>query len=87
MQTLKERLAEVQRELDELVRTLSEQKGALAAQPPAFGASSAAAFVDSPDKPKPAIRCAALTKDGARCTRAAVDGARYCKQHALARQK
>lgn len=89
LQAMKARLNEMQSEVDGLIRALSEQKGQLSAQPPAFGGSAATstAYADSPDKPKPTVRCAALTKEGDRCTRPAVSGARYCKQHALSRQK
>jgi septal ring factor EnvC (AmiA/AmiB activator) len=89
LQAMKARLQEMQTELDVLMQSLREQKGQLSAQPPAFGGGAAtpAVFADSPDKPKPTVRCAALTKEGERCTRPAIPGARYCKQHGLSRQK
>lgn len=88
LQGMRSRLNEMQAEIDEILRTLSEQRGRLSAAPPAFGSSAASAYLsDAPDKPAPVSRCAALTKDGSRCTRPATPGARYCKQHALARQK
>jgi hypothetical protein len=86
MQAVKQRLNELQTEVDGLLRLLSEHKGALTAQPAPFGGPAAtAAAVIEPDKPRPVSRCAALTKDGSRCTRAALPGARYCRQHGLAR--
>lgn len=88
LESIKSRLNEMQAEVDSLIRALSERKGALSAQPAPFGGvPQPASFADSPDKPKPVVRCAALTKDGLRCSRPAVAGARYCKQHGLARQK
>ena len=74
--------------IDVLLRAMSEQRGALQAKPASYDALKAAAAVDSPADPKPAVvRCAAITSSGKRCTRAAMEGSRYCKQHALARQK
>lgn len=88
LQSMRSRLNEMQAEIDEILRTMSEHRGRLTALPPAFGGMPAAGVQpDSPDKPAPVSRCAALTKDGSRCTRPATPGARYCKQHALARQK
>lgn len=87
---LRTQVAALEEKLDGLIRSLSEHKGALAnAKPAAFGGvvSSGATLPDRPD-PKPrVVRCAALTKDGDRCSRAALAGARYCKQHMLAKGK
>lgn len=89
LQSLKSDLANLQSRVDILIAALSERKGQLQnARPTPFGgvmpANSAA---DRPDTKPPTVRCAALTKDGTRCTRPALPGQRYCKQHALAKQK
>jgi hypothetical protein len=88
LQKVKAQLAELQSEVDGLILKLNEQKGAANAAPAAalFGGSPAAASIE-PDKPAPQARCAALTKDGTRCTRAAQQGKRYCKQHAYSKSK
>lgn len=89
LQSLKGDLAGLQSRVDALIAALSERKGHLQnARPAPFGGvSSAASVSDRPDTKPPTVRCAALTKEGARCTRAALPGQRYCKQHALAKQK
>mgnify|MGYP002399911389 CR=1 FL=1 len=89
LQSLKAEVQSLQSRLDALIAALSERRGQLqTTKPAAFGGvvpvSNAA---DRPDAKPPTVRCAALTKDGTRCTRAAMPGQRYCKQHALARQK
>ncbi len=86
---LKSQVVELQTRLDEIIRQLSERRGALAnAKPAPFGGvAQPSAVPDRPD-PKPrTVRCAALTREGDRCTRAAMPGNRYCKQHALAKSK
>lgn len=89
---LKTQVVEIQTRIDELTRQLSERKGALAnrqAAPPPFGGvlSTQSAAPDRPDT-RPALRrCAALTREGDRCSRSALPDSRYCKQHALAKMK
>ncbi len=84
---LKAQATALETKIDVLLRAMSEQRGALRAKPASYDALKAAA-ADSPADPKPAVvRCAAITSSGKRCTRAAMEGSRYCKQHALARQK
>jgi hypothetical protein len=92
MTALKNQVTAMQTRIEEILRTLSEQRGAVSAPRPGYnaitGAGGAAAnSADTPDPKKPVVRCAALTSTGTRCTRAAADGSRYCKQHMLARQK
>lgn len=86
---LKAQAAALETRIDTLLRAMSEQRGALQVKPAAYDALKATAGApDSAPDPKPAVvRCAALTSNGKRCTRAAQEGSRYCKQHALARQK
>jgi hypothetical protein len=86
---LKAQTAAIEGRLETLLRALQEQRGALQAKPTAYDALKATAgAADSPAETKPAaVRCAALTASGKRCTRPAMEGSRYCKQHALARQK
>lgn len=86
---LKAQAAALEGRIDALLRAMSEQRGALQAKPAAYDAlKMTAAAADSPADSKPApVRCAALTSAGKRCSRAAQEGARYCKQHALSRQK
>lgn len=89
---LKVQIVEIEAKIDEITRQLSERKGALAnrpASPPPFGGvlSNNSIQPDRPDA-KPALRrCAAITRDGERCSRSALPDSRYCKQHALARVK
>ncbi len=85
---VKTQLAEAEARLEKLMRALSEQRGALQNRP-SFdalkqGAESAA---DAPDRKPPVVRCAAITNSGKRCTRPALPGSRYCRQHQLAHQK
>lgn len=87
---LKAKVAAVEQELDALIAELSVQKGAVAnAKSAPFGgvAGVSGGASDSPDraKPKPG-RCAAITAKGERCSRAAVAGSRYCRQHQTAHQ-
>lgn len=86
---LKAQTSAIEGKLETLLRALQEQRGALQVKPAAYDALKASsATADSPADAKPAtVRCAALTSSGKRCTRAAMEGSRYCKQHALARQK
>ncbi len=86
---LKAKLAAMSAEVDQFIAELSEQKGALQSKKPGpapFGgiADTGGAAAD-PARPK-AARCAAMTAKGERCTRPAVAGSRYCKQHQVARQ-
>jgi uncharacterized small protein (DUF1192 family) len=84
---LKTKVSAIEHEVDQLIAELSEEKGAAAnAKPAPFGGISSS-YVDSADpaKPKP-VRCAALTAKGERCSRAAVPGSRYCRQHQTAHQ-
>lgn len=86
---LKAQTAAMESRLETLLRALQEQRGALQVKPAAYDAlKAAAAPADPPADQRPAtVRCAALTGSGKRCTRAAMEGSRYCKQHALAKQK
>ncbi|MGD0577690.1 MAG: hypothetical protein ABSC08_02055 [Bryobacteraceae bacterium] len=82
---LKAKLAAMSAQLDQFIAELSEQKGALQNKKPApFGGIADSGPAD-PAKPK-AARCAAMTAKGERCTRPAVAGSRYCRQHQVARQ-
>jgi hypothetical protein len=83
---LKARVSDVEGKIDVLLRGLSEQRGALQNKP-AYNALNHVETDNTPDKRQPQVRCAALTSEGKRCTRAAVEGARYCKQHQLAHTK
>ena len=85
--TLKSQTAAIEARIDAILRALSEQRGALQSKPPAFNALRVSEAEPAPDARKPMVRCAALTSNGKRCTRAASDGVRYCKQHQLAHQK
>lgn len=89
LHSLKTEIAALQNRLDSLIAAFSERKGQLLnAKPVPFGGVPVVSSVaDRPDSKPPTIRCAALTKEGVRCTRAALPGQRYCKQHALAKQK
>lgn len=86
---LKAQVAAVEERLESLLRQLSEQRGALQNRP-AFDAlrqQASAAPPDQPDRKPPVVRCAAITNSGKRCSRPAVPGSRYCRQHMLANQK
>lgn len=86
---LKAQVSAVQERLETLLRQLSEQRGALQNRP-AFDAlkqQASAAPPDQPDRKPPVVRCAAITNSGKRCSRPAVPGSRYCRQHMLANQK
>ena len=85
--TLKSQTAAIEARIDAILRALSEQRGVLQSKPPAFNALRVSEADPAPDTKKPLVRCAALTSNGKRCTRAAAEGARYCKQHQLAHQK
>ena len=86
---LKAKVAAISTELDQLIAEMSELKGSLATTkgPPAFGGmdGGGSVLVAADGKPKMA-RCAAITAKGERCTRPAVPGSRYCKQHQVAHQ-
>jgi hypothetical protein len=86
---LKAQVAAVQERLETLLRQLSEQRGALQSRP-SFDALKPQALATPPDQPDrrpPVVRCAAITNSGKRCSRPAVAGSRYCRQHMLANQK
>jgi chromosome segregation ATPase len=90
LQELKAKVSVFEAQLDELLRALSEQRGALQQKPTEYNALEhvAPAAADAPDKPKPAAqRCAAITAKGERCMRAAMPGGRYCKQHQMVGKK
>lgn len=83
---LKAKLAAMSAQLDEFIAQLSEQKGAIEnSKPAAFGGIANTGGAADPAKPK-AARCAAMTAKGERCTRPAVPGSRYCRQHQVAHQ-
>jgi len=84
---LKTQAAAMEERIDTLVRALSEQRGALQAKPASYDALKSVAVDSQADTRPPMVRCAALTSEGKRCTRGAMEGSRYCKQHHLARQK
>jgi len=82
---LKAKLAAMSAELDQFIAELSEHKGAIQnAKPAPFGGMADMGPADAA-RPK-AARCAAMTAKGERCTRPAVAGSRYCKQHQVAHQ-
>ena len=87
---LKSKLAAISAQVDQLIAELSEQRGAIQNSKPApFGgiggiADGSGGSAD-PVKPRPS-RCGAITVKGGRCTRPAVTGSRYCRQHQLAHQ-
>jgi hypothetical protein len=82
---LKVKLAAMSAELDQFIAELSEHKGAIQnAKPAPFGGLADTGPADAA-RPK-AARCAAMTAKGERCTRPAVAGSRYCKQHQVAHQ-
>jgi len=85
---LKAQVASVEARLEQLLRALSEQRGALQNRP-SFDAlkQTAEPPADQPDRKPPVVRCAAITASGKRCSRPAVPGSRYCRQHQLAHQK
>ena len=84
---MKAQVAALESRIDLILRGLSEQKGALQSKPPAYNALRNIEADTAADAKPPAIRCAALTASGKRCTRAATDGSKYCKQHQLAHSK
>lgn len=84
---MKAQVAELEAHLDTLLRGLSEQKGALQAKPAAYNALRNLEADAAPDQKPVAVRCAAITASGKRCTRAATPGSKYCKQHQLAHAK
>jgi hypothetical protein len=84
---LKAQVSAIQAAIDQLIAELSVEKGAVAnAKPAAFGGvSEFSTNPADPARPKP-VRCAAMTAKGERCSRAALPGSRYCKQHQTAHQ-
>jgi hypothetical protein len=80
---MKAKVAALQAEIDNLLRTLSEQRGALQRGPQPFS------YLSTPegDTKEAKQRCAANTSAGKRCTRPAESGSRYCWQHQLAHTK
>jgi hypothetical protein len=86
---LKAKVVVIQSQIDQLIAELSEQKGAVQnRKPAAFGgiAEFSGAGPGDPARPK-AVRCAAMTSKGERCTRSTVPGSRYCRQHQVAHQR
>lgn len=85
---LKAQVAAVESRLEALLRALAEQRGALQHRP-SFDALKppAESTPDAPDRKPPVVRCAAITNSGKRCSRPALPGSRYCRQHQLAHQK
>ncbi|MGB8260325.1 MAG: hypothetical protein WCE75_08235 [Terracidiphilus sp.] len=84
---LKTKVAAISAQIDQLIAELSEQKGAIQNRKPApFGGIGEVSGVSAdPSRPK-AVRCGAITSKGERCTRPAVPGSRYCRQHQVAHQ-
>ena len=84
---LKTKVAAISAQIDQLITELSEQKGAIQnRKPAAFGGIVEVSGVSAdPSRPK-AARCGAITAKGERCTRPAVPGSRYCRQHQTAHQ-
>jgi hypothetical protein len=80
---MKAKVAALQNEIDNLLRTLSEQRGALQRGPQPFSYLSTA----EGDAKEAKQRCAANTSAGKRCTRPAEAGSRYCWQHQMAHAK
>ncbi len=84
---LKSQVSQTEVKIDGLLRALCEQRGSLLTKP-TYNALKITPEDSGPaEVKKPLIRCKALTSSGKRCTRSAMDGQRYCKQHALAHQK
>ena len=85
---LKAQVAAVESRLEALLRALAEQRGALQNRP-TYDAlkQQTESTPDAPDRKPPVVRCAAITNSGKRCSRAALPGSRYCRQHQLAHQK
>ncbi|MCC7156400.1 MAG: hypothetical protein IT161_17620 [Bryobacterales bacterium] len=82
---LKAKVSAIESQIDGLIAALSEQRGALASTK---SYNALEHVQDSPADPKKtSVRCAAVTSKGARCSRPAVEGSRYCKQHQLAHAK
>jgi hypothetical protein len=85
---LKAQAAAIETRIDTILRALAEQRGALQQNPPVYNALNH--LSDEPDpKPQaaPVRRCAAITSSGKRCTRGALEGSRYCRQHQLSHAK
>ena len=83
---IRTKVAVLQAELDGLLRSLSEQRGALQKAPQPFAYLSDSEG-DAAPKPAATVRCAASTLNGKRCTRSAESGSRYCWQHKLAHSR
>ena len=84
---MKTQVAALESRIDTILRGLSEQKGSLQTKPAAYNALRNIEPESGPDTKPAAVRCAALTASGKRCTRAAADSSKYCKQHQLAHSK
>jgi hypothetical protein len=85
---LKTKVAAIQAQIDQLIAELSEQKGAVQNRKPAAFGGIADVTAGPGDAAKPkAVRCAAMTSKGERCTRSTVPGSRYCRQHQVAHQR
>jgi len=87
LSALKAKVAAMEQELDAALKLLAEHKGSIQAGPPAYNALQNIAADTPADTRKATSRCAALTGKGARCSRPAIEGSRYCKQHQLANQR
>jgi hypothetical protein len=84
---LKAQAAAIETRIDGILRALAEQRGALQQNPPAYNALEHTSDADPKPQAAPVRRCAAITSSGKRCTRGAVEGSRYCKQHQLSHAK
>jgi len=89
LSALKAQVSQTEAKIDGMLRALSEQRGALLTKPASYNALKVTQQDDGgpAEVKKPLIRCKALTSSGKRCTRAVIDGHKYCKQHTLAHQK
>ena len=83
---MRAKVAALETQMDTLLRALSEQRGALQQKPQTYNALAHVESVD-PDSTAPKVRCAAMTAQGKRCTRAAKTSSRYCSQHELVHAK
>jgi hypothetical protein len=82
---MKAKVGAIESQLDTLLTALAEHRGTLV-NPKSYNALEN--LQDAPaDARKATARCAALTSKGSRCTRPAVEGSRYCKQHQMAHTK
>ena len=84
---MKAKVSALQAEIDALLRTLSEQRGAQQKGPQPFAYLTPSEGEGSPKSAAATVRCAANTSNGKRCTRPAEAGSRYCWQHKLAHSR